>query len=107
VYYISKGYLKEANKRYSGGIKNDYTLIFTNETKVVAADQLNNLANIENGVVNPFFGEHLLECPLLLTVYPKVCLLVFFLLLGRIVPICMLGLGFVASFAIILLIHHN
>ena len=60
VYYISRGYLKEANKQYSGGVKNDYTLIFTNETKVVAADQLN-LANIENGVVNPFFGEHLLE----------------------------------------------
>jgi len=57
VYYISRGYLKEANKRYSGGIKNDYTLIFTNATKVVAADQLNHLANIENGVVNPFFGE--------------------------------------------------
>ena len=63
VYYISRGYLKKANKRYSGGIKNDYTLTFTDKTEVVAADLPTihyNFTNTRNGVVNPLFGEYLL-----------------------------------------------
>ena len=34
MYYISRGYLKPANKQYSLGVNNDYELTITKETTV-------------------------------------------------------------------------
>ena len=63
VYYISGGYLKPANKRYSGGIKNDYTLTFNDDTEVEVGD----LPNSRYNRVNSFIGKYVL-------VWPKVSL---------------------------------